>query len=70
MNPSPKSLKGSEKCQDDCISENFVHRRAVLQIDQKQWDIKRGLDRFYVNTVLQDQTALDPTKIYDQSKSV
>ena len=59
MNPSPKSLKGSEQCQDDCTGEKFVHKRAVSQIDRKQWGTKRDLDRFYVNSVLQDQTALE-----------
>ena len=58
MTPSPKALKGSEQCQDDCTGENFVRKRAVSQIDWKQWGTKRDLDRFYVNSVLQDQTAL------------
>ena len=59
MTPSLKALKGSEQCQDDCTGENFVRKRAVSQIDWKQWGTKRDLDRFYVNSVLQDQTALD-----------
>ena len=59
MNPYQKALKGSEQCQDDCTGEKFVRKRAVSQIDRKQWDIKRDLDRFYVNSVLQSQTALD-----------
>ena len=58
MTPYPKALKGSEKYQDDCTSDNFVRKRAVSQIDRKQWGTKRDLDRFYVNLVLQDQTAL------------
>ena len=58
MTPSPKALKGLEQCQDDCTSENFVRKRAVSQIDRKQWGTKRDLDRFYVNLVLQAQTAL------------
>ena len=58
MTPSPKALKGSEQCQDDCTGEKFVRKRAVSQIDQKQWGTKRDLDRFYVNSVLQAQTAL------------
>ena len=59
MTPSPKAPKGSEQCQDDCIGDNFVRKRAVSQIDRKLWGTKRDLDRFYVNTVLRDQTALD-----------
>ena len=59
MTPSPKALKGSEQCQDDCTSENFVRKRAVSQIDRQQWGTKRDLDRFYANSVLRDQTALD-----------
>ena len=59
MTPSPKALKGSEQCQDDCTSENFVRNRAVSNIVPKQWGTKRDLYRFYVNTVLQDQTGLD-----------
>ena len=59
MTPSPKALKGSEQCQDDCTGEKFVRKRAVSQIDRKQWGTKRDLDRFYVNSVLQDQTALE-----------
>ena len=58
MTPSPKALKGSQQCQDDCTGENFVRKRAVSQIDRKQWGTKRDLDRFYVNSVLQAQTAL------------
>ena len=58
MTPSPKSPKGSEHFQDDCTGENFVRKRDVSQIDRKQWGTKRDLDRFYVNTVLQDHTAL------------
>ena len=58
MTPSPKAPKVSEQRQDDCTGENFVRNRAVSQIDRKQWGTKRDLDRFYVNTVLQDQTAL------------
>ena len=59
MNPSPEGLKGSEQCQDDCTGEKFVRKRAVSEIDRKQWNTKRDLDRFYVNSVLQDQTALE-----------
>ena len=59
MTPSPKAPKGSEQCQDDCTGENFVRKRAVSQIDRKLWGTKRDLDRFYVNTVLRDQTALE-----------
>ena len=59
MTPSPKALKGSEQCQDDCTGEKFVRKRAVSQIDRKQWGTKRDLDLFYVNSVLQDQTALE-----------
>ena len=59
MTPYPKSLKGSEQCQDDCTSEKFVRKMAVSKIDRKQWGIKRDLNRFYVNSVLQDQTGLD-----------
>ena len=62
MTPSLKSPKGSEKYKYDYTSENFVHQRAVSQIDRKQWGTKRDLDRFYVNTVLQDQTALEGGK--------
>ena len=58
MTPSPKTPKGSEQCQDDCSGENFARKRAVSQIDRKQWGTKRDLDRFYVNSVLRDQTAL------------
>ena len=58
MTPSLKALKGSEQFQDDCTGEKFVRKRAVSQIDRKQWDTKRDLNRFYVNTILQDQTAL------------
>ena len=58
MTPSPKVLKGSEQCQDDYTGENFVRKRAVSQIGRKQWGTKRDLDQFYVNSVLQDQTAL------------
>ena len=58
MTPSPKALKGSEQCQDDCTGEKFVRKRAISQIDQKQWGTKRNLDRFYVKSVLQAQTAL------------
>ena len=58
MTLSHKALKGSEQCQDDCIGENFVRKRVVSQIDRKQWGTKRDLDRFYVNSVLQDQTAI------------
>ena len=59
MTPCPKSPKCSEQCQDDCTGYNFVRKRAVSQIDRKQWGTKRYLDRFYVNTVLQDKTELD-----------
>ena len=59
MTPSPKYPKGSEQCQDECTDENFVRKRAVSQINRKQWGKKHDLDRFYVNTVLQDQTALE-----------
>ena len=58
MTPYPKAPKGSEQCQDDCTGENFVRKSAVSQIDRKQWGTKRDLYRFYVNTVLRDQTAL------------
>ena len=58
MNPYPNALEGSEQCQDDCTGEKFVRKRAISQIDRKQWGTKRDLDRFYVNSVLQDQTAL------------
>ena len=58
MTPSQKTLKGSKQCQDDCTGENFVRKRAVSQIDQKQWGTKRDLDRLYINSVLQAQTAL------------
>ena len=58
MTPTPKSPKGSERWKDDYTGENVLRKRAVSQIDQKQWGTKRDLDRFYVNTVLQDQTAL------------
>ena len=66
MTPSlRKPQKGSEQCQDDCTGEKFVRIRAVSQIDRKQWGAKRDLDRFYVNTVLRDQTALvSYTSIY------
>ena len=59
MTPSPKAPKGSEQCQDDWTGKNFVRKRAVSQIDRKQCSTKRDLYRFYVNTVLQDQTALE-----------
>ena len=58
MTPYSKTLKGSEQCQDDCTGENFVRKRAVSQIDRKQWGTKRDLPNFYINTDLQDQTAL------------
>ena len=61
MTSSPKALKGSEQCQDDCTGANFVRKRAVSQIDRQQWGTKRDLDRFYVNKVLQDKTALEAT---------
>ena len=63
MTPSPKVLKGSEQCQDDYTGENFVRTRAVSQIDRKQWGTKRDLDSFYVNLVLQDQTALEESRL-------
>ena len=63
MTPSPKVLKGSEQCQDDCTGENFVRKRAVSQIGRKQWGTKLDLDRFYVNSVLQDQTALEESRL-------
>ena len=63
MNPSPKTPKVSEQCRDDCTGEKFVRMRDVSQIDRKQWGTKRDLDRFYVNTVLQDQTALVESNI-------
>ena len=59
MTPSLEGLKGSEQCKDDCNGEKFVRKRAVSQIDRKQWGTKHDLDRFYVNLVLQAQTALD-----------
>ena len=43
MTPSPKSPKGSEQYQDDYTGENFVRKRAVSQIDRKQWGTKRDL---------------------------
>ena len=58
MTPSPEGPKGSEQCQDDCTGEKFVRKRAVSQIDRKQCGTKHDLDRFYVNSVLQAQTAL------------
>ena len=61
MTPSPKAPKGSEQCQDDCTGENFVQETAVSQIDRKQCGQKRNLPNFYVNMVLQDQTALVTT---------
>ena len=54
-----KALKGSEQSQDDYTGEKFVRKRAVSQIDRKQWGTKHDLDRFYVNLVQKDQTALD-----------
>ena len=59
MTPSPKVPKGSEQFQDDCTGLNFVRKRADLQVDRKQWGTKRDLDRYYIITVLRDQTALD-----------
>ena len=59
MTPSPKALKGSEQRQDDCTAEKFVRKRTVSQIDRKQWVTKRDLERFYVNSILQDQTGLE-----------
>ena len=64
MTPSPKAPKGSEQCQYDYTGDNFVLKRAVSQIDRKQWGTKHDLDRFYVNTALQDQTALERVTIY------
>ena len=58
MTPYSKALKGLEQCQDDYTGEKFVRKRAVSQIDRKQWGTKRDLYRFYVNSVLQAQTAL------------
>ena len=58
MTPSPEGMKGSEQCQDDCTGEKFVCKRAVSQIDRKQWGKKRDLYRFCVNSVLQAHTAL------------
>ena len=69
MTPSPKALKGSEQCQDDCTGENFVRKRAVSQIDRKHWGTKRDLYRFYVNSVLRDQTALVPA-VEDRCKNI
>ena len=66
MTPSPKAPKVSEQFQGGCISENFVRKRAFSQIDRKQWGTKRDSDRFYVNTVLQDQTALAVLILSDQ----
>ena len=63
MTPSPEGLKGSEQCQDDCTGEKFVRKGAVSQIDRKQWGTKRDSDRFYVNLVLQAQTALANSEI-------
>ena len=51
--------KVSEQYQDDCTGEKFVRKRAVSQINRKQWGTKRNLDQFCVNFVLQDQTALE-----------
>ena len=63
MTQPPKTPKGSEQCQDDCTGENCVRKRAVSQIDRQQWGTKRDLDRFYVNSVLQDQAALEREEI-------
>ena len=49
--------------------ENFVRKRAVSQIDRKQWGTKRDLDRFYVNSVLRDQTARDKIQVYVDERS-
>ena len=62
MTQSPKVQKVSEQCQDDCTGENFVRKRAVSQIYQKQWGTKWDSDRFYVNSVLRDQTILVKSK--------
>ena len=70
MNPYWKALKGSEQCQDDRTGENFLRKRAVSRIDRKQWDAKRDLPHFYVNTVLQDQTALKINYISCKNKSI
>ena len=70
MTPSPKAPKGPEQCHDDCTRDNFVRKRAVSQIDREQWGTKRDLDRFYVNTVLQDQTALVKTKQCDHQENI
>ena len=64
MNPSSKALKVSQQCQDDCTGEKFVRKRAVSQIDQKQRGTKCDLDRFYVNSILQAQTALDRDEFF------
>ena len=66
MTASPKSLKVSKQCQDDWTGEKFVRNRAVSQIDRKQWGKKRDLDRFYVNLVLKDQTALGTGRYFQQ----
>ena len=68
MTPSPKDPKGSEQCQDDCTGEKFVRKRVVSQIDRKQWGTNRDLDRFYVNSVLQDQKALETCVLDDRDK--
>ena len=70
MNPSPKGPEGSEQCQDDCTGENFLCKRAVSQIDRKQWGTKRDLDRFYVNMVRRDQTALGCHNHYRSTQTV
>ena len=62
MTPSSEGPKGSEQCQDDCTGEKFVRKRAVSQIDRKRWGTKHDLYRFYVNSVLQAQTALEVNK--------
>ena len=60
MFKSPKMFRAMTS---DCTSGSFVRNRAVSQINWKQWGTKRDLDRFYVNTVLQDQTALEKHEI-------
>ena len=62
MTPSLKSLKGSNQCQDDCTGENFVRKRAVSQIDRKQWGTKRDLLHFYMHICHLQQSYFPPTR--------
>ena len=59
MAPFLEGPKGSEKFQEDCTGENFFHRTAVSKIDLIYWSKNSDLDHFYVNTVMQDYTALE-----------